>query len=217
MTNENLLLIADDHQVFRMGLRSLAKDRFAQIEEARDGFEAVEMALAHRPVVIAMDLSMPGKSGIEAAREIRKQMPDVGIVVFSATDADQDLFDAIQAGVNSFVLKDDDPSNMLQALENAAAGKAYLPPLIAKRVLDGVAGLSREQESPGRQDTVLSSRQLAVLRLMAMGKRNREIALELNISERTVGNHMSAMYDKLCITDRAQAIVYAIKHGIVRG
>ena len=215
MSNNKLLLIADDHEVFRLGLRALVEDRFEEIDEAGGGKEAVAKTFARHPGVVALDLNMPDINGIEVAREIKEKMPDVGIVIFSATGADEDLFAAIQAGVNSYVVKDDDPAYLLLALENAAAGTAYLSPLMAKRVLDGVANLSRSPDSR-RDGTPLSARQLAVLRLMALGKRNREIAIELNISERTVGNHMSGIYDRLCLRDRAQAIVYAIKHGIVR-
>lgn len=216
--SRNTVLIADDHPVFRRGLRDLLESSYQVVCEAREGGEAVEKALAQRPDVVIMDIGLPGMDGIEAARQIKEQLPKTGVVVISNFDDDQHLFDAIQAGVSGYVVKDDDPENMLQAIHNAAEGKAYLPPLIARRVLDGVAGSlnGREDRLSSKGSTPLTSRELSVLRLMAEGRRNREIAEQLCISERTVGNHITNIYNKLCIYDRAQAIVYAIKKGIVR-
>ncbi len=213
----NTVLIADDHPVYRKGLRHLLEPSFEVVCEAREGGEAVEKAVAKKPDVVVMDISMPGMDGIEAARQIKEQLPKTGVVVISAADDDQRIFDAIQAGASGYIVKDDEPENMVQAILNAAQGKAYLPPLIAKRVLDGMAGsLNGRDDRLSKGATPLTSRELSVLRLMAQGRRNREIANELCISERTVGNHITSIYNKLCIYDRAQAIVYAIKKGIVR-
>ncbi|MFI5267195.1 MAG: response regulator, partial [Chloroflexota bacterium] len=215
---QKTLLIADDHEVFRHGLRELLSTQFEVVAEAREGGEAVEKAIAHRPDVVVMDIRMPGMNGIEAARDIKARLPKTGVVIISATDDDQHIFDAIEAGVSGYVAKDDTAQSMLTAVQHAVEGRAYLPPLIAKRVMARVAGAmnGRKELSSSNGSTPLSARELSVLRLMAEGKRNREIATELCISERTVGNHISNIYNKLCICDRAQAIVYAIKKGIIR-
>jgi len=214
---QSRILIADDHEVFRKGLRALLDKDFDIVAEAREGGEAIDKALSYKPDVVVMDISMPGMSGIEAAREIKAKLPKTGVVVISATDEDANIFDAIEAGVSGYIVKDDSPASMIEAIQRAAEGKAYLPPLIAKRVMARVAG-SRNGggDINGNGSTPLSAREISVLRLMATGKRNREIATELCISERTVGNHITSIYNKLCVYDRAQAIVYAIKKGVVR-
>jgi DNA-binding NarL/FixJ family response regulator len=211
------VLIADDHAVYRMGLRDLLEPEFKVISEATEGAEAVDKATKQHPNVVVMDINMPGMDGIAAARQIRDACPETGVVVITAYDDDRRIFEAIQAGVAGYVLKDDDPQTMIQAIDNAAQGKAFLPPLIVKRVLEGVAGaMGNRGEGADKNITPLSTRELTVLRLMAEGKRNREIAKDLCISERTVGNHITNIYNKLGIYDRSQAVVYAIKKGIVR-
>jgi len=212
------VLIADDHAVYRMGLRDLLEPDFKVISEATEGAEAVDKAIKGKPDVVVMDINMPGMDGIEAAKQIKESCPDTGVVVITAYDDDRRIFEAIQAGVAGYVLKDDDPQTMVTAINNAAAGHAFLAPVIIKRVLDGVAGVlgGKGQGSAEKTITPLSNRELAILRLMAEGKRNRAIADELCISERTVGNHITNIYNKLGIFDRSQAVVYAIKKGIVR-
>jgi two-component system, NarL family, response regulator DegU len=211
------VLIVDDHPIYRQGLCTLLGNFFEVVSEACEGGEAVEKALAHKPDVVLMDISMPGMDGIEAARQIREQLPNTSVVMLSATDDEQHIFDAIQAGVSGYVIKGEGSQSVIEAVQNAAEGMAYLPPSIAKQVLQGVAStLSRGVDSLPRGSTPLSAREISVLRLMALGKRNKDIAAELFISERTVGNHITSIYKKLHIYDRAQAIVYAVKKGIIR-
>ncbi len=213
----NRVLIADDHEVFRRGLRDVLSQNFQIVAEAREGGEAIDKALHHKPDVVVMDISMPGMNGIDAAREIKGKLPNTGVVMITVTDEDERILEAIEAGVNGYIIKDDTPSSMVEAIKHAAEGKAYLPPLIAKRVMQHLAaGVNGGRHSYGSSGSPLSSREVAVLRLMAQGKRNREIAEELCISERTVGNHITSIYNKLHIYDRAQAIVYAIKKGVIR-
>lgn len=216
--SQKTVLIADDHEVFRRGLRDLLSTRFEVVAEAHEGGEAVEKALLHTPDVVVMDVTMPGMNGIDAAKEIKSRLPKTGIVILSATDEDQQVFAAIEAGVSGYVVKNDTPQSMVDAIQGAAEGKAYLPPLIAKRVMERVAGAmsGRNDLSSSSEGTPLSAREVSVLRLLAEGKRNREIANELCISERTVGNHITSIYNKLGIYHRAQAILYAIKKGIIR-
>lgn len=212
------VLITDDHPLFRRGLRDLLADRFDVVGEAREGNEAVVKAVAQRPDVVSLEIGLPGMDGIEAARQIREQLPTTGVVVISHYDDDQHLFDAIRVGVCSYVVKDGEAENVLLAIQHAADGQAYLPPEIARRVLNRVAAArDGDDGSLSAKGTMpLSNREQQVLRLMGQGRRNREIGDELCISERTVGNHITNIYNKLKIFDRTQAIIYAIKKGLVK-
>ncbi|HLG71506.1 MAG TPA: response regulator transcription factor [Chloroflexota bacterium] len=213
---QSRVLIADDHIVWRRGLKDVLEPQFQVVCEASEGNEAVEKALACKPDVVVMDIRMPGMDGIAAARRIKEAIPSTGVVMMSATDDDRDIYDSIQAGVSGYVVKDEAPERMVEAVANAAEGKAYLPPMIAKRVLQEVAAsMNGNRDSLGKNVTPLSAREISVLRLVAEGKRHKDIARELSISDRTVGNHVNNIYSKLGIEDRAQAIVYAIKKGIV--
>ena len=213
----NRVLLADDHVVWRRGLRNVLEPTFEIIAEADNGVEAVAQAIATRPDVVVLDLRLPGMDGIAAAREILACLPDTQVVVISASDDDRNISDAIQVGVCGYVVKDDKPEAMIAAVKAAAEGRAYLPPLIAKRVLNGVASfMNGNRSAMVGGGTSLSSREISVLRLMAEGYRHKEIAKKLFISVRTVGNHVANIYNKLGIDDSSQAIVYAIKNGIVR-
>ncbi len=210
------VLIADDHEVFRRGLRDVLSTHFAVVAEARDGAEAVEKALLGKPDVVVMDIRMPGMNGIEAARQIKARLPHTRIVVVSVVDDDQQVFEAIDARVTGYVLKDDTPQSMIAAVQRAAEGQAYLSPQIAKRVMDRMAtGRPTQTETPGAS-ALLTPREVAVLRLIAHGKRTRDVAEELGVSERTVGNYVVTIYHKLGVHNRAQAITCAITKGIIR-
>jgi len=213
----NRVLIADDHAVWRQGLRRVLESVFIVVDEAGDGGEAVDKALALKPDVVIMDINMPGMDGIAATRQIKEALPDTGVVMITATDEDDQIQDSICAGVSGFVVKFDTAAAMVEAVRNAAEGQGYLPPMIAKRVLAGVAGKGNGAiGSTGKGKIPLTSREISVLKLMCEGLRHKEIARALIISQRTVGNHVASIYNKLGISDRAQAIVYAIKKGIVR-
>ncbi len=188
------------------------------VSEASAGDEAVEKALEVRPDVIVMDVRMPHMSGIQATRKIKQQLPDTGIVMISALDNDPEIFDSIEAGANGFLVKDDEPEALVAAVRNASEGRAYLPPSITKRLMERVAnpmGAGRSGRAGHPGESPLTEREISVLRLLALGKRNREIATALGISERTVGNHIVNIYQKLRIKDRAQAIMYAVRNGII--
>lgn len=208
------VVIADDHEIFRRALADILASTFEIVGEAREGGEALDKTRATKPDAVALDITMPGMDGIEAARLIRLEMPHVGILVITADDSDERVFEAISAGVNGYVLKDESLETIVDAIRNTAAGRGFLPPAIAKKVMNGMAtaanGITPIRPSP------LSSRELTVLRLLAEGRRNRQIAADLCISERTVGNHITSIYRKLDIWDRSQAVVYAIKKGIIR-
>src|SRR5690348_11520081 len=160
--SKHTVLIADDHAVYRMGLRDLLEPEFKVVSEATEGAEAVDKAVKAKPDVVVMDINMPGMDGIEAAKQIKENLPDTGVVVITAYDKDRRIFEAIQAGVAGYILKDDAPQTMVDAINNAAEGKAYLPPMIIKRVLEGVAGALgvRGEGSAEKTITPLSSREL---------------------------------------------------------
>jgi DNA-binding NarL/FixJ family response regulator len=210
------VLIADDHVIWRRGLRQVLETAFEIVSEAGEGNEAVEQARTCRPDVVVMDIHMPGMDGIAAARQIKEALPETGVVMISASDDDDQIYASIQAGVSGYLVKDDSAEAMCQAVQYAARGEAYLPPLIAKRVLQNMSSLNGTMAALTKRHTPLSSREVTVLRLLAEGLRHKEIARELSISVRTVGNHIASIYNKLGIDDRAKAIVYAIKKGIVR-
>lgn len=211
------MIIADDESIYRIGLRDFLEPEFDIIGEARTGQEAIHQTLQRQPDVVILDMDMPGVDGVAAAKRIRESCPDTGVVLVTAHDDDRTVFEAIKAGAVGYVHRHDDPQLLMQAVENAAGGAAYLPPAVTKRVLDAVAGLlASRTDGPEQTVTSLSHRELEVLRLIAEGKRNREIAEELAISERTVSNHVTNIYDKLGISDRSQILVYAIKKGILR-
>jgi DNA-binding NarL/FixJ family response regulator len=210
------VLIADDHLVWRRGLRDVLEPIFDIVAEASEGNEAVDRAIEATPDVVVMDISMPGMDGIEAVRQIKERLPNTGVVMLSVADADEEIYEAIRAGADGYVLKDDTAESIVQAVENAASGRGYLPPGIAKRVLETVSQVMSGSPHGRSRSSGLTDREIEVLRYIAQGYTNKQIARQLSISERTVGNHVSSIYNKLGIFDRAHATVYAIKHGIIR-
>ena len=210
------VLLADDHVVYRLGLRDLlTQDRHVQVVgEAETGDEAVERTLQFKPDVVVMDVRMPRKDGIQAIREIKAELPGTYVVAVSGYADDQNVLDALQAGASGYLSKDDEPSAIQRAVEEAISGKLYLGPSITKHVLERV---SKSRVEPVRAEgpAELTEREVTILRQMARGRKNREIAAEMAISERTVGNYINSILGKLEVPDRAQAIVRAVRLGIV--
>lgn len=211
------LLIADDHAVWRQGLRSLLQPSFHVIAEARDGLEAVAKSLAMRPEVVILDVRMPGMDGLAAAKQIKESLPETVIVMISAATDDQIISEATNVGVHAYLTKDSSPETMIEAIRNAAAGRAPLPTSLRRRTLGDNGELLQQRHNRSTSArTTFSDREIAVLRLMTRGQRYKEIACELKISPRTVGNYVASIYNKLGVNDRAEAVVYAIKRGLVR-
>jgi len=209
-------MLADDHSVFRIGMRDLLKhEKHVEIvAEAESGEQAVEMAKESRPDVIVMDVRMPQKDGIQATREIKAELPDTEVVMVSAFAEEQQVFAALEAGASSYLVKDDDPKSLVQAVLNASAGKLFLGPSVARQVMDRLA--NQGSDRPGREGrSELTDRETAILQRVAEGYRNRQIAQQLGISERTVGNHLANVFSKLQVNDRAQAVLIGIRKGIV--
>ena len=208
------ILICDDQAVVRDGLElllSLEKD-LQVIGTARDGAEALELTAKHQPDLALMDLKMPGMNGIEATRQIRARFPQVKVLVLTTYDDDEWLFDAIRAGACGYLLKDTPREKVVEAIRGTAAGRSFVDPAVAGKLLDQVA--SRQSQPASLLTGKLTERETDVLRLLAKGLTNAEIAAQLYISEGTVRNHVSAILDKLGVSDRTQAAVIAVQHGL---
>jgi len=214
------VMVADDHSLYRAGLRELLEeDQVKVVGEAGTGEEAVKQALKTHPDVVVMDIRMPIMDGIQASREIKRQLPDTQIVMVSGVGEDEDqLFRAIDAGARAYVGKEEDPRSIVEAVRSASHGGAYLPPHAVQMLMRRLSG---EHASPGASpsatappDTRLTARERDVLRLLAKGRRNQEIAKELGLSLRSVGNHLAKIYNKLHIHGRSEAVLYAIRTGI---
>jgi NarL family two-component system response regulator LiaR len=208
------VLIADDHAVVREGLVALigTEPGMAVIGQAADGVEAVAEARRLQPDVILMDLIMPRLDGIGAINQIRAGQPDARILVLTSFAEDDQVFGAIKAGAQGYLLKEASPAELLQAIRDVHAGESALHPAIARKV---IRELSRPPDLPPTQEP-LTERELEVLALVARGLSNQEVADELVISERTVRTHVSNILDKLHLANRTQAALYALREGIAK-
>ncbi|MBP6178226.1 MAG: response regulator transcription factor [Anaerolineales bacterium] len=208
------ILLCDDQAVIRDGLEmllNLEKD-FQVIGAAQDGAEAVELAAQKQPDLILMDLKMPIMNGIEATREIHTKFPNIKILVLTTYDDDEWVFDAIRAGAAGYLLKDTPRQKIVEAIRGTVGGKSFLDPAIAGKLLNQVA--SKQTQPTSILTGKLTERELDVLRLIAKGINNSDIAVQLHLSEGTVRNHVSAILEKLGVSDRTQAAVIAIQHGL---
>lgn len=203
---------ADDHSIVREGMRALimGEPDMAYVGEAGDGATAVERILILRPDVILLDLQMPIKGGLEIIPEIKQQIPDARILVITSFGDDEYVFPAIQAGALGYLLKDTSPDEILHAIREVYAGRSTLHPSIAKRVLQEV---NKPPKRPLTTDP-LTARELEILRAVAHGWTNQDIADSLVVSERTVRTHVSNILSKLHLANRTQAALYALREGI---
>lgn len=206
------VLVADDHAIVREGLRVLigTEPGMQLLGEAADGEETVRLAEALRPDVILLDLVMPHKDGLAAIRELKAHNPDVHILVLTSFAEDNKVFGAIKTGALGYLLKDSAPQEVLRAIREVARGEASLHPTIARKLI-------RELNQPDRlppTEEPLTEREIEVLRLLAHGLSNQEIADRFVISERTVRTHVSSILAKLHLASRTQAALYALRQGI---
>ena len=208
------VLICDDQAIIRDGLEMLLKlEKDIEVSgQAQDGTEAVELVEKTQPDLVLMDLKMPGLNGIEATRHIRTHYPHVKVLVLTTYDDDEWVFDAIRAGASGYLLKDTPREEVIKAVRGTVTGKTFLDPAVAGKVLTQVAG-SHAHPSTLLTDK-LTEREADVLRLIARGFTNADIADRLHLSEGTVRNHVSAIFAKLDVSDRTQAAVIAIQHGL---
>ncbi|MFF3410895.1 response regulator [Streptomyces sp. NPDC002742] len=205
------LLIVDDHPVVRDGLRGMFESGpgFTVVGEAVNGIEAVERAAALDPDVILMDLRMPGGGGVDAIAELTRRRARARVLVLTTYDTDSDTLPAIEAGATGYLLKDAPRDELFTAVRAAAEGRTVLSPAVASRLVSAV----RDSGAPGNEP--LSAREREVLALVAKGTSNREIARELFISEATVKTHLTHLYAKLGVKDRAAAVATAYERGIL--
>lgn len=215
-TSDLRVLIADDHPLFRDGLRTmLASSPFTElVGEASDGEEAVSLAAELQPDVVVMDVQMPGISGIEATRRIMHDSPQVRVLVVTMFEDDATVFSAMRAGARGYVLKGANYAEMLRAIQAAGNGEAIFSPQVAVRLMDYFAGI--HPEVPTQSFPELSDREREILGLIAQGRKNPEIAQELYLSPKTVRNHVSNILHKLQVADRTQAIIRAREAGLGR-
>jgi two-component system, NarL family, response regulator LiaR len=215
MTDPITVILADDHSMVRLGLKAYFNTLpdIQVVGEAGTGEEAVRLVTQQTPDVVLMDLLMPGMGGVEATRQIRKVSPSTRVIILTSYHDDEHIFPAIRAGALSYVLKDIDPDELAEAIRRAHANEAILNPRIAARLVKEMHG-SREEGANPFSD--LTERELEVLREIANGKNNHEIAENLVISEKTVKTHITNILSKLHLADRTQAAVYAWQEGIVR-
>ncbi len=208
------VIICDDQAIVRDGLELLLKlePDIEVVGLAQDGAEAIELVARNSPDLVLMDLKMPGMNGVEATRRIRAQYPQTRVLVLTTFDDDEWVFDAIQAGACGYLLKDTPRSKLIEAVRGTLTGKSYVDPSVAGKLLGQVAS---KQEQPATLITAkLSGREVDVLRLIARGLSNSEIAEKLHLSKGTIRNHVSAIFLKLDISDRTQAAILAIRHGL---
>jgi DNA-binding NarL/FixJ family response regulator len=214
-TDQLRVMLVDDHDLFRTGLRNLLEEQGVQIvAEASEGSAALSLVRELTPDVVVMDLNMPGMNGIEATREIARQAPLTRVVVLTISDEDDDVIEAIVAGACGYLLKDSSIQDLMQGIRAASVGEALISPHIAAKVLQSLRAASVNSETVARGPE-LSDRETEVLRLIANGKDNAEIARDLSISPKTVKNHISNILMKLQIENRIQAAVYAVRRGLV--
>lgn len=207
------LMLADDHRMLREGLRrSMADQGFDVVGEARDGDEAVRLADELRPDVILMDVTMPGTDGVEATRQIKEHLPDIRIVMLTM-HADQEVLSAaIRAGASGYLVKDCSTDEIAQAVRMADSGETALSPQLAASML---AEVRRMDQPDDEGERVITRREEEVLQLIADGCSTPEVAERLYISQKTVKNHLASIYQKLDARDRTQAVLRAVRMGIV--
>jgi DNA-binding NarL/FixJ family response regulator len=208
------VIICDDQAIVRDGLELLLKleQDIDVIGLARDGDEALDLVAHSAPDLVLMDLKMPGMNGVEATRRIRALYPVVKVLVLTTFDDDEWVFDAVRAGASGYLLKDTPREKVIEAIRGTMMGKSYVDPMVAGKLMDQVAS---KQEQPSALITAqLTARELDVLHLLAQGLSNSNIADKLHLSEGTVRNHVSAIFSKLDVSDRTQAAIIAIRHGL---
>src|SRR5438128_9587446 len=206
LTAKATVLVVDDHSLLRTGVANIINQEadLEVIAEAANGRDAIEAFLLHRPDVVLMDLRMPEMEGVEAVRRIREIDPHARVVVLTTYDADEDIARALQAGAKAYILKDIAADGLVTCIRDVLAGKTYLAPTAAAKLAERVTQVQ------------LTPRELAALQLMANGSSNKEIAVALKISERTVKSHLAHLFDKLHVTSRTEAVRVATRRGLVR-
>lgn len=215
MTKISIVLV-DDHQVVRLGLQALlsAEPDLTVVGQAATADEAVVLVERLQPQIVLLDVRLPGRSGLDACREIKGRWPAIHVIMLTSYADDQLVVDAINSGAEGYVLKRVDGDDLVKAIRTVARGEATLDPAITQTLLKRVR--QAEQEMTDHAFQALSERECEVLQLIAEGKTNGEIAYQLHLSEKTVGNHISTILAKLGLTNRIEAATYAVRHHLER-
>ena len=213
-TGEHIrVLLVDDQELFRRGVKMmLDADGTLDLEEASDGDRALELIGVNPPDVVLLDVQMPGRSGVEICADIKSLSPSTGIIMLTASDEETDLYESIKAGASGYILKDGSTfDQVVEAVHLVAAGQSLISPTMATKLLEEFVQMSRPQEPASS----LTARELDVLRQVAKGQSNKEIASELFISENTVKNHIRNLLEKLQMKSRMEAAMYAVRSNLV--
>jgi DNA-binding NarL/FixJ family response regulator len=212
-TSAARVLVVDDQTLFRTGLTSLLSQdaRVEVVGQAVDGAEAVKLAGKLKPDVVLMDIKMPNVDGIEATRQIVEAGPGTKVLILTTFETDSQVIQALKAGASGYVLKDSSAAAIVSSIVAVMSGERVMASAVANRVLEMLTGTATPKEFYDG----LTNREIEILKLLANGMANKQIAFRLKISEKTVRNHVSNMYEKLGIYDRSQAVLYAVKKGLV--
>jgi DNA-binding NarL/FixJ family response regulator len=213
MTKQRILLV-DDHEVVRLGLRALLErhQQFEVVAEAGTARDAIEQVEQYSPDVVVMDIRLPGGSGIEACEEISEKYPDTKVIMLTSYAEDEMLFSAIRAGASGYVLKQIEGEGLVRAIEAVGRGEALLDPAVTQRIFQEVRKAAKEEEASAF--AALTQQEKHVLMLVSEGKTNREIAKALFLGEGTVRNYVSSILSKLGVSNRAEAAAYAVEHNL---
>lgn len=222
--NKIRIMIVDDHPLFRQGVRFAldAEPDFEVVGEAADGDQALRMAAETAPDVVLSDINIPGPDGVEIVRSLKSVLPHTGVILMTAYDDEDQLFDAVRVGAAAYFLKDLGPTDLMDSIRRVSRGEYLInenflsKPLVASRVLKQFSELSASDRDVEPLFVPLSNREIEVLDYIAQGNSNKEIARALGISDQTVKNHITSILRKLAVNDRTQAVVYAIRHGWIK-
>lgn len=209
------VLIADDHSMFRQGLKQILEleEDIVVVGQASNGDEAVRLSREYKPDVILMDINMPVTNGLQAIQQLRQDSHPFKIIVLTIHQDREYLFKTLQMGSEGYVLKDAEPSVLIEAIRNVSRGQTYIQPNMTKELVKEFNRVTLHERDRS-DDSSLTAREIEVLELIAEGMINKEIARKLYISEKTVKNHVSNIFKKLNVSDRTQAAIYAFKHNI---
>lgn len=210
------VLIADDHALVREGINKILslEPRIKVVGEAEDGARAIELARNIDIDVILMDINMPNLNGITATKIIKSENPNINIIALTIHEQEEYLFELIECGISGYVLKDVRPDELIKTIINVVNGQAYIPPSMTPKVFQRLNRLSKRNEEVANCLNELTARELDVLYQITQGLSNKEIAQRLYISEKTVKNHLTNIFQKLEVSDRTQAALFAVKHNI---
>lgn len=216
------ILIADDHMLLRTGIRNVLEfeSDLTVVGEAVDGEEAVDMALQLTPDIILLDINMPKLNGLEVTKKLRSENSNVKVIILTMHDDDNYVIEVIKSGASGYLLKDIEPSMLIKAIHTVYEGESFIYPTLAKKLFGEINRREERQRETGtmaerRKEERLTYREIEVLELICQGLSNNEIAQKLFLSEKTVKNHLTNIFRKINVTDRTQAVLYAIKHRIV--